>query len=52
MELQDMTRSLIQSSNASNRTLALLEQERTKYQFFCFDVQGGSSLSIQEAPTC
>lgn len=34
MELQDMTRSLIQSSNASNRTLALLEQERTKYQFF------------------
>lgn len=34
MELQNMTRSLIQNSNASNRTLALLEQERTKYQFF------------------
>lgn len=33
-ELQDMTRSLIKSGRASNRTLALLEQERTKYQFF------------------
>lgn len=29
-----MARNLIQSGNASNRTLALLEQERTKYQFF------------------
>ena len=34
IELQDMARNLIQSGNASNRTLALLEQERTKYQFF------------------
>lgn len=51
MELQDMTRSLIQSSNASNRTLALLEQERTKYQFFAsmskeiqFEYSGSSDV--------
>ena len=29
-----MTRNLLQNGNAYNRTLALLEQERTKYQFF------------------
>ncbi|WP_181995730.1 diguanylate cyclase [Clostridium sp. AM58-1XD] len=33
-EFQDITRSLIKSGSTSNRTLALLEQERTKYQFF------------------
>lgn len=33
-EFQDTARSLLQSSNVSNRTLALLEQERTKYRFF------------------
>lgn len=32
--LQYATRSVLQSSSVSNRTLALLEQERTKYQFF------------------
>ena len=30
----DVTRSMMQSGNVSNRTLALLEQERIKYQFF------------------
>ncbi len=34
MEAQDLAQSLLQSGNASNRTLALLEQERIKYQFF------------------
>lgn len=34
MEAHDLAQSLLQSGNASNRTLALLEQERTKYQFF------------------
>ena len=34
MEANDLAQSLLQSGNASNRTLALLEQERTKYQFF------------------
>ncbi len=33
-ELQDASRSLLRHDSASNRTLALLEQERTKYQFF------------------
>ncbi|MGP8313107.1 diguanylate cyclase [Enterocloster aldenensis] len=33
-ELLDTTRTLLHSSDVSNRTLALLEQERTKYQFF------------------
>lgn len=34
MEVQVIAQSLLQSGNASNRTLALLEQERMKYQFF------------------
>lgn len=34
MEAHDLAQSLLQSGNASNRTLALLEQERIKYQFF------------------
>jgi len=34
MEAHDLAQSLLQSGNASNRTLALLEQERVKYQFF------------------
>lgn len=33
-DLLDSTRGLISSGNASNRTLALLEQERIKYLFF------------------
>ncbi len=33
-ELQKITKNLLRGGNASNRTLALLEQERTKYQFF------------------
>lgn len=33
-ELQHASRSLLRHGSASNRTLALLEQERTKYQFF------------------
>ena len=33
-ELREKTRHLMQSGGASSRTLALLEQERTKYQFF------------------
>lgn len=33
-EAQHLTNELLQSGNVSNRTLALLEQERTKYQFF------------------
>lgn len=33
-EIHNAARNLMQSGNASNRTLALLEQERTKYQFF------------------
>ena len=33
-EMIDVTRSMMQSGNVSNRTLALLEQERIKYQFF------------------
>lgn len=32
--VQSMTKNLLHSGSASNRTLALLEQERTKYQFF------------------
>ena len=33
-ELHAMTQSLVHNGNVSNRTLSLLEQERTKYQFF------------------
>ena len=33
-EMIDVTRSMMLSGNVSNRTLALLEQERIKYQFF------------------
>lgn len=33
-ELRLVTRNMLDSGNVSNRTLALLEQERTKYQFF------------------
>ena len=33
-EVQQLTDELLQSGNVSNRTLVLLEQERTKYQFF------------------
>ena len=32
-EIKDITRTILQSGEASNRTLALLEQERIKYQF-------------------
>lgn len=47
-EIQNAARSLLENGTVSNRTLALLEQERTKYQFFAsmsneiqfeFDVQ-------------
>lgn len=34
MEIEDIAQNLLQSGNASNRTLALLERERMKYQFF------------------
>lgn len=34
MEIQNISRELLQNGTASNRTLALLEQERIKYQFF------------------
>ncbi|MFQ9678451.1 MAG: diguanylate cyclase, partial [Eggerthella lenta] len=33
-DMLDITRSMMQTGDVSNRTLALLEQERTKYQFF------------------
>lgn len=33
-EVQSLSRDLIRRGNVSGRTLALLEQERTKYQFF------------------
>ncbi len=33
-EVRDLMHGLLQSESASNRTLALLEQERAKYQFF------------------
>lgn len=32
-EIKEITRNILQSGEASNRTLALLEQERIKYQF-------------------
>lgn len=32
-EIKEITRTILQSGEASNRTLALLEQERIKYQF-------------------
>lgn len=33
-EMLDITRAMVQTANVSSRTLALLEQERIKYQFF------------------
>lgn len=41
-QINNATRDLMRSGHVSNRTLALLEQERTKYQFFasmCKEIQ-------------
>lgn len=50
-ELQHASRSLLRHGSASNRTLALLEQERTKYQFLprC---RRKSNLNMFSVPIC